>query len=192
MSHESLAHAGRLSAYMAAASAVVAGGTSVANGDVMIGSTSPTGGPSVSFLKVGEVIGYSPSAIEFAIGASTWGLAGGIGSGFMGRVFDGGDMISDAATGGAGWGNGFNMGSLAEGATGYLGFRIPYGGTYYGWIEVTRISGYISISRWAYESDAGTGIVAGSTGSGAVPGLGGLAALALGASGVRCSRHRVA
>jgi hypothetical protein len=158
----------------------------------MIGSTSPTGGPSVSFLKVGEVIGYSPSAIEFAIGASTWGLAGGIGSGFMGRVFDGGDMISDAATGGAGWGNGFNMGSLAEGATGYLGFRIPYGGTYYGWIEVTRISGYISISRWAYESDAGTGIVAGSTGSGAVPGLGGLAALALGASGVRCSRHRVA
>jgi hypothetical protein len=47
------------------------------------------------------------------------------------------------------------------------------------------------VSRWAYESDVNTGITAGASG-GVVPGLGGLAALACGAAGMRRSRNRVA
>jgi hypothetical protein len=53
----------------------------------------------------------------------------------------------------------------------------------------------ITVSRWAYEGDVNTGIstpAASGGGGGAVPGLGGLAALACGAAGMRRSRNRVA
>jgi LPXTG-motif cell wall-anchored protein len=48
------------------------------------------------------------------------------------------------------------------------------------------------VHGWAFE-DSGAGIVAGETGaSNPVPGLGGLAALACGAAGLRRKRDRVA
>ncbi len=51
----------------------------------------------------------------------------------------------------------------------------------------------ITVSRWAYEGDVNTGInTPAASGGGAVPGLGGLAALACGAAGMRRSRNRVA
>jgi len=84
----------------------------------------------------------------------------------------------------------------------YLGFRIGSGGgARVGWIEFVNDGNSVTVSRWAYESEVGTGITTpnesfngggGGGGGGAVPGLGGLAALACGAAGMRRSRNRVA
>ena len=70
---------------------------------------------------------------------------------------------------------------------------------FYGWINYT-LSYYqgsftFSINDWAYNDVADEGIIAGqhtAAGSSVVPGLGGLAALAIGAAGVRSRRQRVA
>lgn len=85
----------------------------------------------------------------------------------------------------------------------YVGFKVQ-GSDFlfrYGWVEYVYSSNnpnVVTVSRWAYQSD-GSGAVAGATGTvadggggGAVPGLGGLAALAMGAAGMRRSRNRVA
>lgn len=83
----------------------------------------------------------------------------------------------------------------AADTTMYLGFRLTVGegASRYGWIEYVNSGGSITVSRWAYEGDLNTGIsTPAASGGGAVPGLGGLAALACGAAGVRRSRHRVA
>ena len=81
--------------------------------------------------------------------------------------------------------------------TKYLNFRIEDGGAFtYGWIQldwnITDANDWsVSISNWAYTSDGP--LAAGDTaGSQAVPGLGGLAALAIGAAGVRGRRQRMA
>ena len=81
--------------------------------------------------------------------------------------------------------------------TKYVNFRI--GGasaTTYGWIQfdwdITDANDWsVTISNWAYTSDGP--LAAGDTaGSQAVPGLGGLAALAIGAAGLRGRRQRMA
>jgi len=71
------------------------------------------------------------------------------------------------------------------------------GGNYYGWINYTLSidEGEYTffINSWAYNDVEGEGIIAGenrAAGSSAVPGLGGLAALAIGAAGVRSRRQR--
>ena len=77
----------------------------------------------------------------------------------------------------------------------YLGFRLTVGegDSRYGWIEYVNTGGSVTVSRWAYESALNTGISTPTAGSNnAVPGLGGLAALACGAAGVRRNRNRVA
>ena len=81
--------------------------------------------------------------------------------------------------------------------TKYINFLIEDGGAFtYGWIQldwnITDSNDWsVSISNWAYTSDGP--LAAGDTaGSQAVPGLGGLAALAIGAAGVRGRRQRVA
>ena len=80
-----------------------------------------------------------------------------------------------------------------------LGISISDGtDTFYGWIDYSLSSifegGYtLTINSWAYNDVAGQGIIAGqnqAAGSSAVPGLGGLAALAIGAAGVRSRRQR--
>ena len=71
------------------------------------------------------------------------------------------------------------------------------GDTYYGWVayDLSMSEGRYSftVNGWAYNDVAGQGIIAGqdqAAGSSAVPGLGGLAALAIGAAGVRSRRQR--
>ena len=76
---------------------------------------------------------------------------------------------------------------------------------YFGWIDYSfDASGTVSdpfsltINAWAYNDVAGQGIIAGQStaasdgGGAAVPGLGGLAGLAIGAAGVRTRRQRIA
>ena len=88
---------------------------------------------------------------------------------------------------------------LELGANKLVGVSIDTGGgnTYYGWIDYSlSVSTYefiFTINSWAYNDVAGEGIIAGqntAAGSNAVPGLGGLAALAIGAAGVRSRRQR--
>ena len=76
-----------------------------------------------------------------------------------------------------------------SGNTGYLGFRLTVGegDNIYGWIEYVNNGSSTTVSRWAYESTVNTGITTPSVS--AVPGGAGLAALALGAAGVRGRRR---
>ncbi len=89
-------------------------------------------------------------------------------------------------------------GALEFGAGELVGFSVSSSGdTYYGWIEydlsMSEGSFTFTVNSWAYNDVAGQGIIAGqnqAAGSSAVPGLGGLAALAIGAAGVRTRRQR--
>ena len=91
-------------------------------------------------------------------------------------------------------------GALGAGSNKLLAFRVEEGtDTFYGWIDYTLsftdiYSGYtFTVNAWAYNDVSGQGIIAGqntAAGSQAVPGLGGLAALAIGAAGVRSRRQR--
>lgn len=97
----------------------------------------------------------------------------------------------------AGWNSGtYPHAQPAADTTAYLGFRLsvgPGGGdSRYGWIEYVNSGGSVTVSRWAYESDLNSGIATPSASTPAVPGLGGLAALACGAAGVRRGRNRAA
>lgn len=88
--------------------------------------------------------------------------------------------------------------SGADTQTGYLAFRVDAGSSqyYYGYFEI-RVSRTgieagstlsMSVTGWAYENTAGQSITIG--GAAAVPGGAGLAALAVGAAGLR-GRRRV-
>lgn len=96
--------------------------------------------------------------------------------------------------------------NIDAGANQLLAFGMAYGGeSYFGWIDYTLdASGgatdpyTFTINAWAYNDVADQGIIAGearaagSSGGAAVPGLGGLAGLAIGAAGVRTRRQRIA
>ena len=106
--------------------------------------------------------------------------------------FGASETVSANAVSGS-WTDGGSVGVLAIGDTGYFGFRLPRANSTwtYGWIEAYNNLGTLEISRWGYESVIGMG--AATTGqSQAVPGMGGLAALACGAAGLRRSRKRSA
>ena len=89
---------------------------------------------------------------------------------------------------------------LALASNKLVAFRMTNGGdSYYGWLDyslafVSLANGYtFTINDWAYNDVEGEGIIAGqnlAAGSNPVPGLGGLAALAIGAAGVRSRRQR--
>ena len=81
---------------------------------------------------------------------------------------------------------------ISSGETGAFGIRFVDGADYYnGWVEVSMdANNFITVERWALESTAGDGAEYSPAGSTAVPGLGGLAALAIGAAGVRSRRQR--
>ena len=88
-------------------------------------------------------------------------------------------------------------GNMELGDDQIVGFSFSDSGeSYYGWVNYT-LSMFedeftFTINSWAYNDVAGEGIIAGqNTAAGsAVPGLGGLAALAIGAAGVRSRRQR--
>ncbi len=84
--------------------------------------------------------------------------------------------------------------NIFAGETGAFGIRFIDGSDYYyGWVEVSEdANGIITVERWALQDTANTGAQYLPSGGGAVPGLGGLAALAMGAGGVRRKRQRVA
>lgn len=88
---------------------------------------------------------------------------------------------------------------VREGRT-YLGFQVAAAGGIenpvlnYGWLDLTIGRGetgalFLTINRWAYESDAN--VAARIPVDNPVPGVGGLVALAMGAAGVRRRRERV-
>lgn len=89
---------------------------------------------------------------------------------------------------------------VMEGRT-YLGFQVEAMGgvgdpvVNYGWLDLTigrdeTGALFLTINRWAYESDGN--VAARIPGDNPVPGVGGLVALAMGAAGVRRRRERVA
>ena len=84
---------------------------------------------------------------------------------------------------------------MSPGDRGFLALSFDLDGeTVYGWAAVTLGSDGMSLSvdSWAFE-DSGEGILAGQTEDATpVPGIGGLAALACGAAGLRRKRNRVA
>ena len=82
--------------------------------------------------------------------------------------------------------------NINSGETGAFGIRFNDGGDYhYGWVEVSMdANGIITVDRWALESTANTAAEYSPAGSTPVPGIGGLAALAMGAAGVRSRRQR--
>lgn len=109
-----------------------------------------------------------------------------IGGGFLGYS----QSVDDSPAAGT-WYRGGNIGVLADGATGYFGFRLQTqvdGELIYGWIEATNNGGTLVVGRWAYESTSNTAIQTPLAPS-AVPGAAGLAALAVGAAGVRGRRR---
>ena len=76
--------------------------------------------------------------------------------------------------------------------SGYVGFIFPADDgegrvTHYGYVSITWDGVDLTLHGYAWENVGGEGIVAGST---AVPGIGGLAALAIGAAGLRSRRQR--
>ena len=81
---------------------------------------------------------------------------------------------------------------ISAGETGAFGIRFVASGDYhYGWVEVSMDANeIITVDRWALETTANTAAEYSPAGSTAVPGLGGLAALAIGAAGVRSRRQR--
>ena len=79
------------------------------------------------------------------------------------------------------------------GETGAFGIRFMSSPEryHYGWVEVSMDANeIITVERWALETDFNTTAEYSPAGSSAVPGLGGLAALAIGAAGVRSRRQR--
>ena len=90
--------------------------------------------------------------------------------------------------------------SMALGTDNLLALSLSSGSqTYFGWINysLSMFQGEytFTVNSWAYNDVAGQGIIAGqntAAGSSVVPGLSGLAALAIGAAGVRTRRQRIA
>ena len=82
--------------------------------------------------------------------------------------------------------------NINSGETGAFGIRfVDESDYYYGWVEVSmEASGYVTIERWALETTANIAAEYSPATSTSVPGIGGLAALAMGAAGVRSRRKR--
>ena len=123
-----------------------------------------------------------------AVGSSNPGNATALGGKALGKNVDSGNKQASIEKG------------TMDGQT-FLGFQVEtLGGledpaVNYGWLDLTvgrDDSGalFLTVNRWAYESDAN--VAAQIPGDNPVPGAGGLLALAMGAAGVRRRRERIA
>lgn len=103
------------------------------------------------------------------------------------------DAMNSGYAGFSTWGAPFGL--LSANSSGYLGFSVTNDDTVNGFIQysiTTTADTYaFTILSWAYNVNGAITMPANS-GAPAVPGLGGLAALAFGAAGVRRKRTRVA
>ncbi|MFB0986197.1 MAG: hypothetical protein QMB94_07835 [Phycisphaerales bacterium] len=172
--------------------------TAAASAGVVIVNLGSTVGSGVT-IDLSAAVGGAPAGAYAGVISTAGGtnFVGGSsasnGSKFaVGAWFGASETVSANAVSG-GWFSGGNIGVLAMGDTGYFGFRLPRANSTwtYGWIEASNNQGTLKISRWGYESVIGMG--AATTGqSQAVPGMGGLAALACGEAGLRRSRKRSA
>ncbi|MCP4893880.1 MAG: hypothetical protein GY911_08720 [Actinomycetales bacterium] len=137
----------------------------------------------------------------FAFGNEAWNMVDvgdSIGPGFTGGIKAFYFMSSYSGFSYAGGNLDLGAGNIVGfSATNTGAFGSPPGDSYYGWVayDLARSGNrfHFEITSWAYNDVAGEGIIAGqnlAAGSSAVPGLGGLAALAIGAAGVRTRRQR--
>ena len=207
----------RLKNYMFTAggtAALAAAGAASAEIQTSSGSTPiPSGnyGPS-SIVNLFTIEGVGINAIHQVAGNSSTGginaaLSAGTGAGPIWNIVSSGVSIDTGFTGSNYMYNLVTFksgqvtnssGSFALGTGNIVGFSIiDAGDTYYGWLEYDlALSSTVlnfTVNRWAYNDVANEGIIAGqnlAAGSTAVPGLGGLAALAIGAAGVRSRRQR--
>ena len=194
--------AGRLAAYATAATgaAIAASAGSTASGAVVIVPIAPqtaTNSFTISLNAAGLGGGYT------FVNDFTHGIYGGtlrpkidatIRSNYSQFVGTGtmlvGTGVFIGGNGSTGW-NGGQPGIPLPGAgeTRYLGFRLTVGGgdLRFGWIEYVNNGTSTTVSRWAYESTLNTGITTPT--ASAVPGAGGVLALAIGAAGIRGRRR---
>lgn len=190
----------RLSAYATAAVAVTSGtiaSTAAAGVEIVTLQTSLTGPGLIDiYVGLGQAWGFTSNYFRAKIqqGGSPSqlflyaGSAAGRGSSF---VYGGLLGYSATVQTNANFLSGGYAGRLDVGDVKYWGFRLPSDGQYrYGWIELKNVSGVLTVDRWAYETSTNTAIATPAGSTPAVPGLGGLAALACGAAGVRRGRHR--
>ena len=209
-SNRNRSHAARLAAYTTAAGGAFAAATTGTHAAVtIVNLPTPQTGSGIGFsINAAMTGGAGNFSVSAAPGnAIYWNLTGGQGpavgsfgnqrwnGGLLGSgvdVFDtmpsAGAWVGRTGTSNATWGN--EIMSLATGATGYIGFRVPVeepGNWRYGWIELKNVPGTLTVDRWAYESDSNTAIQTPT--ASAVPGGAGLAALAFGAAGLRGRRR---
>ena len=159
------------------------GGDAVGAENTMSGSWSNTVTNGFAYARILVQGGVAATVSAGASIAS--GFSGSSGSIFNSMTFISGGMAS-------------NNSFLPLGESLLVGIASQAGsGAYYGWVNYTlsmeRGEYTFFINSWAYNDVAGQGIIAGqntAVGSTAVPGLGGLAALAIGAAGVRSRRQR--
>jgi len=163
------------------------------------------GSTDVHFTASSTWLGYGSSVNLYAQAQGLGGLNM-IGAASSIKSLNNGDLVDNAAFGAFGATANGNMahiqrcytnsttqtfGEFKAGNQGYVGVRFDIGGlTHFGWIDVTGDPYGITINGWAYEDQAGTPIVAGSTESVApVPLPGTLSLLASGAAGLLAWKH---
>ena len=149
-------------------------------------------GGATARLRVQEGIGIPDG--DWIVGLGNVGYGSSIGPGFTGtttRQIKNSHIFSNNVTAGS-------NSDLSLGNSMIVGMAFSNEGSdHYAWVNYSLSwsgSEYtFTINSWAYNDVAGEGIIAGqnvAAGSNAVPGLGGLAALAMGAAGVRSRRQR--
>lgn len=124
------------------------------------------------------------------------------GSNSASRVISAGASADNTNFGFGGWSySSFYMANfMSEGGEGYFGFSATYtetSQTVNGWVQYSNLTQSntnvgLTILSWAYNVDAAITMPSNQGSSTPVPGLGGLAALACGAAGMRRNRNRVA
>ena len=155
-------------------------------------------GISVSVDQYGSWAGTSTGSATASFSASGNGAFSMVNSGVsIGSGFSGSPRISHGMSFSSSQRH-RTIGNLDLGSGEIVGFRLSATGlTFFGWVnyDLSMFEGEYAfiVNSWAYNDAAGEGIIAGqnvAAGSTAVPGLGGLAALAIGAAGVRSRRQR--
>ncbi|MGA1632270.1 MAG: hypothetical protein ACO4BU_09185 [Phycisphaerales bacterium] len=187
----------RLAAYMAASAAIAAtGATSAAVQIVTLGTPFAVPQGSASLFNIGAIFS-APGTTWFVPvreAAGTVLRVGGTTQGVnsvkvLATLLSTNAMVNSTA-------GAFGLNEVPFAAslfstvpTKYVGFRAWNGSdVHFGWLEFTLSAGHYTISRWAYEDQVGVGLLTPGAPS-AVPGGAGLAALAIGAAGLRGRRR---